>query len=78
MKLAKIKGIEEVDLVVCNVNGNDLLFTSDGKLLANQGSGGHIWYIEGSIRYKTFRTSVLVDHKSVKVDDNFLNDLLKK
>jgi hypothetical protein len=77
MKPAKIKGIEEIELVICNVNGNDLLFTSDGKLLANQGSGGHIYYIPGSIRYKTFRTSLLVDHKTVKVDDNFLTNLQK-
>ena len=77
MKLAKIKGIEEIELVICNVNGNDLLFTSDGKLLANQGSGGHFYYIPGSIRYQTFRTSLLVDHKTVKVDDNFLTNLQK-
>jgi hypothetical protein len=73
MKAAKINGIEEVNLVIRNVDGNDLLFTSDGKLLSNQGSGGHFYYIDvnGVPRYKTFRTSFLVDHKAVDTGPAF-------
>ncbi len=67
MKAAKIKGVEEINLVIRNVDGNDLLFTEDGKLLANQGIGGHFYYIGENPRYKTFRTAFLVDHKSVDV-----------
>lgn len=58
--------LEEVTLEIRNVNGVDLLFTSDGKLLANQGSEGHVFYIHENIRYKTFRTSFLIDNKKVK------------
>jgi hypothetical protein len=78
MRPAKIEGIEEVQLVVCNVRGVDLLFTSDGKLLPNQGSGGHIYYIDsaGEPRYKTFRTSFLVDYKKLKIVD--YDDFLKR
>ena len=65
MKPAKIKGVEEVRLVIRNVNGSDLIFTEDGKLLANQGSGGHFYYMGDNPRYKTFRTSFLVDHMDV-------------
>lgn len=65
MRPAKIKGIEEIKLIIRNVDGLDLLFTEDGKLLANQGSGGHFYYIGENPRYKTFRTSFLVDHKKV-------------
>lgn len=65
MQPVKVKGVEEVSLVIRNVNGQDLIFTSDGKLLANQGIGGHIYYIGDNPRYKTFRTSFLVDHNKV-------------
>ena len=62
-----MKGVEEVRLVIRNHNGMDLLFTEDGKLLANQGDRGHFYYIDvnNQPRYKTFRTSFLVDHKNV-------------
>lgn len=65
MKPARVKGIEEIKLIIRNVDGLDLLFTEDGKLLANQGSGGHFYYVGENPRYKTFRTSFLVDHNSV-------------
>lgn len=71
MKAAKIKGVEEVKLVIRNVDGNDLIFTSDGKLLANQGSGGHFYYIGENPRFKTFRTSFLVDHRNVDTGEAF-------
>ncbi len=73
MRPAKIKDVEEVKLVIRNVNGLDLIFTEDGKLLANQGSGGHFYYIGENPRFKTFRTSFLVDHKSVDTGGAFRN-----
>ena len=66
MKPVKLDdAVETVNLVIRNVEGNDLIFTSDGKLLANQGAGGHFYYIGENPRYKTFRTSFLVDHDKV-------------
>jgi hypothetical protein len=65
MKPIKIEGVEEVNLVIRNVNGIDTIFTSDGKLLANQGAAGHFYYIGDNPRYKTFRTAFLVDGKKV-------------
>jgi len=63
--VANIKDTDEAKLVIRNVNGVDLLFLEDGRLLANQGCEGHIYYINGESRYKTFRTAFLVDHKNV-------------
>ena len=71
MKAASIKDIEEISLVIRNVDGNDLIFTSDGKLLANQGYGGHFYYIGENPRFKTFRTSFLVDHVAVDTGSAF-------
>jgi len=70
MKPVVIENVEEVSLVIRNVDGLDLLFTSDGKLLSNQGSGGHFYYIGENPRYKTFRTSFLVDHKAVDTGES--------
>lgn len=70
MKPTKIDGVEEVDLVIRNVDGIDLIFTSDGKLLANQGCGGHFYYIGENPRYKTFRTAFLVDHRKVETGES--------
>ena len=61
MKSVKVEGYEEVSLVIRSVNGIETLFTTDGKLLANQGDGGHIFYQGDNPRYKTFRTAFLVD-----------------
>lgn len=74
MKAVKLKQFEEVKLVIRNVNGIDLLFTEDGKLLANQGDGGHFYYIGENPRYKTFRTSFLVDHKNVDTGEALARD----
>lgn len=70
MKTISVKDIQEVKLVIRNVNGLDLLFTSDGKLLANQGAGGHFYYIGENPRFKTFRTSFLVDHDNVDTGES--------
>lgn len=74
MKPFKIDGVEEVRLIIRNVDGSDLLFTSDGKLLANQGAGGHFYYIGDNPRFKTFRTAFLVDHKAVDTGEAFKRD----
>lgn len=63
--IASVEGFEEVNLEIRNVNGVDMLFTSDGKVLANQSPAGHYYYIGDNPRYKTFRTSFLVDGKKV-------------
>lgn len=65
MKPVKLKGVEEVTLVIRSVNGIETLFTSDGKILANQGAGGHFYYIGDNPRFKTFRTAFLVDGDKV-------------
>ena len=65
MKTVKVSDVEMVSLVIRNVAGNDLIFTSDGKLLSGQGAGDHFYYIGDNPRYKTFRTSFLVDHSNV-------------
>lgn len=65
MKPVKVEGYEEVYLEIRDVNGVDTLFTSDGKVLANQSATGHYFYIGDNPRYKTFRTSFLVDGKKV-------------
>jgi hypothetical protein len=72
MKQVKINDVKEVKLIIRNVNGMDLLFTDDGKLLANQGSGGHFYYIDvqGEPRYKTFRTAFFVDHDKVDTGES--------
>jgi hypothetical protein len=70
MKAAKIKGVDEVRLVIRNVDGLDLIFTDDGRLLANQGEAGHFYYIGENPRYKTFRTAFLVDHVNVDTGES--------
>jgi hypothetical protein len=66
VKPVRIPGVEEVGLVIRNYNGVHTLFTTDGKLLANQGCGGHFFYVGDNPRFTTFRTAFLVD--GVKVD----------
>lgn len=78
IKPVQIKGVEEVHLVIRNVNNVDTLFTSDGKLIANQGCEGHFFYIGDNPRYKTFRTSFLVDGVKVDTGPAFANDQGKK
>jgi hypothetical protein len=72
MKQVKIENVEEVRLIIRNVNGMDLLFTEDGKVLANQGSNGHFYYIDinDEPRYKTFRTAFFVDHDKVDTGES--------
>ena len=70
MKPMKVKDVEEVRLVIRNVDGIDLIFTSDGKLLANQGVEGHFYYIGENPRFKTFRTAFLVDHMNVETGES--------
>ena len=67
MKTLSHPGLETVGLEIRSLNGKDALFTTDGKLLANQGETGHIYYVrdDRGRRYKTFRASFLVDNESV-------------
>lgn len=68
MKPVKLEEFEEVKLVIRSVNGIDVIFTEDGKILPNQTAEGHIFYVGDNPRYKTFRTSFLVDGKKVDMD----------
>ena len=60
-KMVSLKGVEEVSIVMREVDGKDLLFTSDGRLIAGQmESTGHVYYqdVEGfepNRRKKCFR-----------------------
>lgn len=67
MKTVKRPETEEVNLIIRNVNGVDTLFTEDGRLIANQSTEGFFYYVGNNPRYKTFRTSFLVDHRKVDV-----------
>lgn len=65
MKTLSHPGLEVVGLEVRSLNGKDALFTTDGKLLANQGENGHIYYLIENGRHKTFRASFLIDNNQV-------------
>lgn len=65
MKTVPNAGIEEIGLEVRSLNGRDVLFTTDGRLLANQGENGHIYYLNENGRHKTFRASFLIDNAKV-------------
>lgn len=66
MKTINQQGIETVGLEIRSLNGFDALFTTDGKLLANQLEKGHIYYLaEDGSRNKTFRASFLIDNCKV-------------
>ena len=64
----KIEGVEIVELMVRNINGNGVLFTRDGKIIGHQVSGkGHYFYVgHEPDRQQTFRTTFLVN--SMKSD----------
>lgn len=69
MKPVKSKEFEEVKLVIRNYKGNDVLFVvgegGDLKMLPNQSTEGHFYYIGSNPRWKTFRCSLLVDNNTV-------------
>jgi hypothetical protein len=67
------EGVEIVKLAVRKVNGVDMLFTSDGKMLANQGCEGHFFYVGDNPRYTTFRTAFLVDGENVDLGPSIKN-----
>lgn len=45
--------VPTVSLVVREVNGVELIFTTDGKLLAGQTDSGHVYYQDVEIAGKT-------------------------
>lgn len=66
MKVLSHPGLETVGLEVRSLNGKDALFTSDGKLLANQSENGHIYYTTDETgRHKTFRATFVVDNDQI-------------
>lgn len=72
MKPIADRRFKEAKITIRNLNGNDTLFIDDGTgdenlvLIPNQSTQGHIWYIDGNTRYKTFRATLLID--GLKVD----------
>ncbi len=68
VKPVNLEGVERVELIVRNINGEGILFTEDGKMIGHQiGHMGHYYYVgEGKDRVKMYRASFLVD--SMKSD----------
>jgi hypothetical protein len=52
-KAVSIPTLPTVSLVMREVNGVELIFTSDGKLLAGQTDSGHVYYQDIDVRGKT-------------------------
>jgi hypothetical protein len=67
MKIAHCPRIETVGLEIRSFDGSEVLFTTDGKLLAGQADGkGFVWYYhDGEARIKTFRATFVVDNRTV-------------
>jgi len=64
----ELDGIKELDLVVRNIDGEGVLFTTTGEMIGQQISHmGHYYYQgHGKDRVKMFRATFLVD--SMKSD----------
>jgi hypothetical protein len=60
----KIEGIDTIELMVRNINGEGILFTRDGKMIGHQVAHmGHYYYVGHSEeRVKMFRATFVVDH----------------
>jgi len=58
-----VDGIERVELVVRNINGEGVIFTRDGKMIGHQiAHMGHYYYQgHGPDRVKMFRATFRVD-----------------
>lgn len=59
-----IDGVDKVELMVRNINGEGVLFTRDGKMIGHQiPSAGHYYYVgHGKERRKMFRATFIVDN----------------
>ena len=58
----EVAGVETVELVVRNINGEGVLFTKDGKKIGHQVANvGHYFYQgHGAERVTTFRATFIV------------------
>ena len=58
-----VDGIERVELVIRNISGEGVIFTSDGRMIGHQiAHMGHYYYQgHGSDRVKMFRATFRVD-----------------
>lgn len=73
MNIVDHPDIETVGLQIRTLNGVKCLFTTDGKLLANQCNEGlctgHFWYAKDpnrlNVQSETFRATFLIDHDAV-------------
>lgn len=63
VEIIEVPGVETVDLIVRNINGEGVLFTSDGKMIGQQiAHVGHYFYVgEKEDRTCTYRASFVVD-----------------
>ena len=63
-----VPGVEKLELVVRNINGEGILFTRDGQMIGHQiAHMGHYYYMgHGKDRVKMFRATFRVD--SMKSD----------
>lgn len=59
----KIDGVQCIELIVRNINGEGVLFTRDGKMIGHQiAHMGHYYYQgHGKERIKMFRATFIVD-----------------
>lgn len=64
----EIEGVERVELIVRNIEGEGVLFTEDGQMIGHQiAHMGHYYYMgHGTDRVKMFRATFRVD--SMKSD----------
>lgn len=68
-KIVSLQGIDEVSIVMREVDGKDLLFTSDGKLISGQmEDAGHVYYqnvdgFEPNRKRKCFRQTFVFGDK---------------
>lgn len=67
MQTLNQENIPMVGLEIRSINGQDALFTTDGRMLANQCENGHFYYVrdESGKRIKTFRIAFVVDQRGV-------------
>ena len=78
LKAVEIEGTEHVQLMVRNINGEGVIFTSDGKIIGHQISHMGFYYYEGREpnRVKMYRATFLVDSMASDVPngDNQIKD----
>jgi hypothetical protein len=59
----KVEGAETVDVIIRNINGEGVIFTTDGKVVGQQVADAGYYYYQGygPNRKKYYRATFLVD-----------------